>query len=837
MRALAVRATLAALAAIIVWQGAGLMFPPEAGAHAVRERSVPEQNQQLQSPPERVEIWFTEEIDPALTTVRVLDAAGGQIDTGDTSFSDDPFYASVGIQRDRPPGVYTVVYENLSKADGHKWQGFFPFVVLNPDGSAPETAVTPLQIDGGGGGQGFLPDWKDGALRWASLLAAVALAGSAIFYLFVLRPASDFLENGQAAPIRQVSSDVVYASAALSAAVLFLSAAGQLALLVDRLGGISRLGDIVLDTRTGQLWLARLGLALALGTIALIGGRISTLNRREYVVPSLLALGAAGVVMTYALGSHAAAAEGTFAATTSDFVHFLATGIWLGLLLHLAWLWRLIRRDITDPERLLLQANVLDRFSVLTGASVGLLLASGVFNAFVQLPTLESLWETTYGRTLIAKLALVVPLLGIAGINAFFLKPALVNAVDAYHGQPETDDDDELTDEDEERLKNRIDRLRRALPRTIALELALGAAVLASVAILVQTATAEGEIAQQRAEAKAARVAEGTGSETFEFSAVQIAGDLFVALRINPLVVGINTFEVGLDNIDPQEEVVGVRDVSLRVFYADPTFGSTDDIPLAFDRNDPEQGLVIYQTEGAYFSLGGGYRVQVDIRRSDRDDLRAIFPLDGVGKRPEERAGFFEMPFDLGTGGIVGASALLLASIGLLLWRHQFGVLAPWAQRGAEIGGALALLGGLLFAGGEVLLTDEATGGNPIALTNQSVEAGQVVFERNCMACHGQGGRGDGPAGRNLNPPPADFLVHVPYHPDTALFNWVTTGIGQMPPFGERLTEEERWNLVNYLRKTFGQSEGGFVVPGTDTPSTPESSPGVTPTPTAADDG
>ncbi len=91
---------------------------------------------------------------------------------------------------------------------------------------------------------------------------------------------------------------------------------------------------------------------------------------------------------------------------------------------------------------------------------------------------------------------------------------------------------------------------------------------------------------------------------------------------------------------------------------------------------------------------------------------------------------------------------------------------------------------------------------NPVPATLQSVAAGRRVYEAHCAACHGLQGAGDGPASPSLPRKPADLRVHVPTHPDGLLYRWISEGVpdSPMPAFRGRLTEEERWHVVNYLR-------------------------------------
>ena len=94
-----------------------------------------------------------------------------------------------------------------------------------------------------------------------------------------------------------------------------------------------------------------------------------------------------------------------------------------------------------------------------------------------------------------------------------------------------------------------------------------------------------------------------------------------------------------------------------------------------------------------------------------------------------------------------------------------------------------------------------ATRSRPIP---QSLQTGGSVYERSCQTCHGAFGRGDGPGGAGLDPPPADLVVHVPLHSERDLFRFVHDGVPgtSMAPLGDRLTDEEIWHVINYI-KTF----------------------------------
>jgi mono/diheme cytochrome c family protein len=83
------------------------------------------------------------------------------------------------------------------------------------------------------------------------------------------------------------------------------------------------------------------------------------------------------------------------------------------------------------------------------------------------------------------------------------------------------------------------------------------------------------------------------------------------------------------------------------------------------------------------------------------------------------------------------------------------------------------------------------------------------LYEQNCATCHGATGRGDGPLAVALNPRPADFRVHMEAgHSDGELYAWVAKGVPgtAMPAFEDRLSETDRWHIINYIRGFASQS-------------------------------
>jgi len=99
---------------------------------------------------------------------------------------------------------------------------------------------------------------------------------------------------------------------------------------------------------------------------------------------------------------------------------------------------------------------------------------------------------------------------------------------------------------------------------------------------------------------------------------------------------------------------------------------------------------------------------------------------------------------------------------------------------------------------------------NPVPADSESLAGGKANYETYCAACHGESGRGDGPAAADLDPPPAPIAHTARMLSDVYLFYRVSEG-GNFAPFNSAmpawkgtLDETERWDVINYVRSLAG---------------------------------
>jgi mono/diheme cytochrome c family protein len=88
---------------------------------------------------------------------------------------------------------------------------------------------------------------------------------------------------------------------------------------------------------------------------------------------------------------------------------------------------------------------------------------------------------------------------------------------------------------------------------------------------------------------------------------------------------------------------------------------------------------------------------------------------------------------------------------------------------------------------------------NPIAADAASIGRGKAVYTAECVTCHGASGKGDGPQAKDLEKNPGN-LTKLQGQSPGALFWKVTEGRKPMPSLGSKLTEQQRWDVVNYIQ-------------------------------------
>ena len=178
-------------------------------------------------------------------------------------------------------------------------------------------------------------------------------------------------------------------------------------------------------TQSGKVWLLREVYGAALAIVIFWLAR-NTTSMKSIRLVFFLAL---PLVASRSFTSHAVAVKAdTMVVVAADAVHLIATGLWGGGLLALFWiLYRGVKKS-TLP--LSWAAETVRRFSRLALGSVAVLVLTGLYQSWIQVGNLRTLFGTDYGRVLLFKLVLFIAMLGFGALNYLASGPALLRAAE-----------------------------------------------------------------------------------------------------------------------------------------------------------------------------------------------------------------------------------------------------------------------------------------------------------------------------------------------------------------------------------------------------------------------
>jgi copper transport protein len=409
-------------ALVLVAAAAALALPAAASAHAVLVSTTPQASVVVNSPPPVVLLKYSEAVEPRFAAISVTDAAGAQQTAAPPRRSAaDPTTLVVPLER-VAQGWY-LVYWRVISADGHPVRGAFTFAVGPNPGPAPEfvipsiseTAATPRLI----------------AARSVAFVAVMAAIGLFILRIATARPV---VRRVSETNLRAVSIAFgVAAAVGLVAIPVYVDmATAQFALRSS-----FDLGDLVPLFRDSAFGRGFLDLELVFALFVLAASLaiwIDQPQRERRSIAELLSVtgalaAAAATLLIPGISGHAGYTSPRGLTLPFDWLHLTAGSLWVGGLIGLLVLWR----SFPVARRVAGLVVCVPRFSNTAFASVVALVASGVGAALIQLPTLSSLWQTSYGQTLLVKIGLLTAAILLASVNLLRTRPRLA----AYEARPE----------------------------------------------------------------------------------------------------------------------------------------------------------------------------------------------------------------------------------------------------------------------------------------------------------------------------------------------------------------------------------------------------------------
>ncbi|MDD5559915.1 copper resistance protein CopC [Candidatus Methylomirabilis sp.] len=393
-----------------------LLLTTTAWGHAFPDHSEPRVGGTLQPPPPRVRLWFDGALEPAFSTIKVVNAGHQQVDNGDGRVNPADHTVLEASLPPLPQGQYRIVWSVVAH-DGHRTEGGLSFAIgpgLPDRPWATSAAATIPQL----------------FVRWLSFIGLSMLIGALAFRLLLIRSvvlprqAFETVER----PLRRLELSLIV--------LVALTTIGELILRTQMMSDVRlieihvTLPVVLLQTHFGVVWLIRLGFIGIMGLVWGFGR--TTVSQSQRTI--MLSLSAATLIaLTTSLSGHAGDWGDLTMPVLIDWIHLVAVSIWIGGLFTFGFLLQRVAVPPRTEEVTRKLAAIGRPFSRMAAYCVFTLLVAGLFNAWLQVRSLQPFVTTSYGLTLFVKVVLVGLVLTLAAVNRYYFLPLLRDPLGARY--------------------------------------------------------------------------------------------------------------------------------------------------------------------------------------------------------------------------------------------------------------------------------------------------------------------------------------------------------------------------------------------------------------------
>jgi len=596
-----------------------LILPSSASAHADLVQSYPGSG--ITYPVgtlSQVSLQFDEAIEVSFSSIEVYNSSLERMDVGEVQLDSlDEHILFVNLS-ELELDTYTVVWTIVSKIDGHSTTGLYTFIVgTDTNNNIPQTNSVTLSFDP------TLRYWEVG-IRWLQFSSAFIIFGAFFLQLSIIKERFKLANNelGDFWPkVNQTVNSIIFRAlfiwflAGLALFIFQSMVIGRKGLLDALMGGIPMQ---LLATRFGLIWMFRQLLTLGL--------YILHRNCPKLYITTKLIL-AAGLLGSLSLSSHnAAGALWPILSTVVDWAHLMANSVWVGGLSVLTLSFLPALDCMSSDVRWRLVGQTLRRFSPIAGWSVLVAFVTGAFSASLHFLMPEDIIVTSYGKTLLIKLTLVILMLLFGFSNILSLRPKW-----RQRFMPNI---------------RKAERWRRKLIQRVKIEISIGLLILLTTAILTSLPTPPPQ-----------PIPEGQQLQSnSDLREIDLPDDhMKVYFTLAPNWTGWNRYLIVLQD-DDGNPISNVERVRLR-FYLPEADARTDWLPAV----PTQEGLFV--AEGQELVLVGEWQIEIDFRRSNMADTRF-----SIGWSMESSPTFIFDPAKPRTVNLLALIILGFCSGGVIIW-------------------------------------------------------------------------------------------------------------------------------------------------------------------------
>ena len=539
---------------------------PLASAHPFLLDSEPGQGQNAPAGTTQIITNYSEAVEIGFSELKVYDANGNQIDNKDTAYNG----GETSLIVTTPPledGVYTITSKVLSKIDGHLVQAAIVFGVgdVKIDSSLLEKQENSETT--------FIPE---SIARFPGLVGQTIVLGGVIVSITIW--------SSQQTRFREVFTDIneqfkIKFSKIIGIGVIATFASNFIMLGVQTWRLETSPLDVI-GTTFGTTWLIRMII-----TIIIIGLWFWMEKKNEITIKGQIPLLIASLILiaTTTMMGHGASTE-LEAPWILDYSHNLLSSIWIGGVIFFAFvaLPTITKTENSIKEKITL--SLIPRFSGLFIIAIGILIITGPTLLWFLDDNVASLTDSTYGKLILIKIGIAAAMIGFGGMYQIkFLKNM----------------------HDLEKLN-----ISRKISKPLKFEAGLGIALLAVVALLVNSSLPAGEI-------QSADAIQGT----FGYESVLFSENAKFDVKVLPAGIGSNTISVIVTSYDDKP----LTDISgLKIKVSNPQKNIS---PIEAEVTENIQDSTTKYSADTTFGFAGNWQIELEAQRAENSNENAIFSL------------------------------------------------------------------------------------------------------------------------------------------------------------------------------------------------------------------
>src|SRR6267143_1500811 len=586
---------------------------PNSYAHASVTKSDPSDRQSLATQPTKIDVYFSDPIDVRYSQLKVLDSNGIEIQQKDLHYIDnDEHTLSVSLPSGLKDGIYTVTTKVLDQTDGHVTKNAYVFAVgqLVPQNLATPTSNSYQETS--------IPET---IVRFPVLVGQVLVVGASFATLWLWEPISRISWLGNALDETRKKIDRSMVKLAVIGSILVVTS--SFAMIAVQAYSINAGILDAISTKFGSMWIIRILASAAL--LVLSYAMYHKIKKSNSITSKghVLGLFEIGLIVlaTTSLISHGAA-TGKILPLILDFIHNVVASLWIVGIFYIAFIFipnlkRAVKEDIIIPTLSIL----IPRFSIITITLLGAIVITGPFLLYFLENNLALTLGSFYGKILIVKLSLAAIMISLGAYNSMIIHKRVFNATPLLITKNNATVSEKM---------NHVKSIISKFSKSTKIESLVGMALIASVAVLVDSGLPSNEFQNQLqliqqsnifALATIDNLVTGHGFTETKF----VENGNRVVLTINPFSTGNNDFKISF--LDSNKNPIDMKSVQLRLTQVDRGIG-----PNIVDAQQVSTG--VFSTNTA-FGFSGHWNLQVEGVQNKENSLNLVASYDDLLVKPK----------------------------------------------------------------------------------------------------------------------------------------------------------------------------------------------------------